>query len=188
MTKHLRLCVFCGSKTGDNEIYAASARRLGEVMVQRGFGLVYGGGHVGLMGVLADAVLAAGGEAIGVIPQDMIDEELAHTKLTQLHVVGTMHQRKAMMADLADGFAALPGGFGTADEMFEILTWAQLRYHAKPVGLLNVNGFFDSLLAWLDRAVDDGFLKPKHRRLLIEAKEPEELLDRLWSDFAQTKV
>jgi uncharacterized protein (TIGR00730 family) len=186
MTKHLRLCVFCGSKMGDNEIYAVSAHRLGEVMVERGFGLVYGGGHIGLMGVLADAVLAAGGEAIGVIPQNMIDEELAHAKLTKLHVVGTMHQRKAMMADLADGFAALPGGFGTVDEMFEILTWAQLHYHAKPVGLLNVNGFFDPLLAWLDRAVHDGFLQLKHRRLLIEAKEPRELLDRLWPDLART--
>jgi uncharacterized protein (TIGR00730 family) len=150
-------------------------------MAQRGFGLVYGGGHIGLMGILADAVLEAGGEAVGVIPQNMIDKELAHTKLTKLHVVDTMHQRKAMMADLADGFAALPGGFGTADELFEILTWAQLRYHAKPVGLLNVNGFFDPLLAWLDRAVQDGFLKQKHRRLLIEAREPEELLDRLWA-------
>jgi uncharacterized protein (TIGR00730 family) len=179
MMKYFRLCVFCGSKSGDKEIYAVSARRLAEVMVDRGLGLVYGGGHIGLMGILADAMLAAGGEAIGVIPQSMIDKELAHTKLTKLHVVSTMHQRKALMADLADGFAALPGGFGTADEFFEILTWAQLHYHSKPVGLLNVNGFFDSLLAWLDRAVQDGFLKPKHRRLLIEAKEPEELLDRL---------
>ena len=180
--KILRLCVFCGSKTGDKEIYAASARRLGEVMGERGIGLVYGGGHIGLMGILADAVLAAGGEAVGVIPQNMIDEELAHTKLTKLHVVGTMHQRKALMADLANGFAALPGGFGSADELFEILTWAQLHYHEKPVGLLNVDGFFDSLLAWLDRAVQDEFLKSKHRRLLIEAKEPEELLDRLWAN------
>ncbi len=176
--KILRLCVFCGSKTGDKEIYAAGARRLGEVMAKRSIGLVYAGGHIGLMGILADAVLATGGEAIGVIPQNMIDEE-------KLHVVGTMHQRKALMADLADGFAALPGGFGTADELFEILTWAQLRYHAKPVGLLNVDGFFDSLLAWLDRAVQDEFLKSKHRRLLIEAKEPEELLDRLWANHAR---
>jgi uncharacterized protein (TIGR00730 family) len=182
--KTLRLSVFCGSKTGDNEIYAASARRLGEVLAERGIGLVYGGGHIGLMGILADSVLAAAGEVIGVIPRDMIEKELAHTKLTKLHVVGTMHQRKALMADLADGFVALPGGFGTGDELFEILTWAQLRYHAKPVGLLNVDGFFDSLLAWLDRAVQDGFLKPKHRRLLIEAKEPEELLDQLWAGSA----
>jgi uncharacterized protein (TIGR00730 family) len=183
-----RLCVFCGSKTGDNKIYAANASGLGGLMARRRIGLVYGGGHIGLMGILADAVLAAGGEAIGVIPQNMMDKELAHTKLTNLHVVGTMHQRKALMADLADGFAALPGGFGTADELFEILTWAQLHYHAKPVGLLNVDGFFDSLLAWLDRAVQDGFLKPKHRRLLIEAKNPEELLDRLWLNSPPSKT
>jgi uncharacterized protein (TIGR00730 family) len=182
-----RLGVFCGSRTGDNEVYRANARRLGELMAERGYGLVYGGGHIGLMGVLADAILAAGGEAIGVIPQNMIDKELAHSQLTKLHVVDTMHQRKALMADLADGFAALPGGFGTADELFEILTWAQLRYHAKPIGLLNTDGFFDSLLAWLDHAVTDGFIKAKHRRLLVEAKEPAELLDRLWGD-AKKKI
>jgi uncharacterized protein (TIGR00730 family) len=124
--------------------------------------------------------LRAGGEAIGVIPKSMIEAELAHTKLTQLHVVDTMHQRKAMMADLADGFVALPGGFGTADEFFEILTWSQLHYHSKPIGILNAAGFFDPLLAWLDRAVEEGFLKTKHRRLLIEAREPDQLLDRLW--------
>jgi uncharacterized protein (TIGR00730 family) len=149
------------------------------MMVARGLGLVFGGGHIGLMGILADAVLKAGGEAIGVIPQDMIDKELAHSQLTQLHVVTTMHQRKALMADLADGFAALPGGFGTGDELFEILTWAQLGYHAKPIGVLNLDGFFDPLLAWLDQAVREGFVKPKHRRLLVEAKDPEELLDRI---------
>jgi uncharacterized protein (TIGR00730 family) len=177
-----RLCIFCGSKAGDKEVYAHATRRLGEIMAEGGFGLVYGGGHIGLMGVLADAVLAAGGEAIGVIPKSMMDAELAHTKLTQLHIVDTMHQRKAMMADLADGFAALPGGFGTGDELFEILTWAQLHYHTKPIGLLNVAGFFDPLLAWLDRAVEDGFLKLKHRRLLIEADEAVDLLDRLWGE------
>ncbi len=180
MKRGQRLCIFCGSKAGDKEVYAKATRRLGEIMAQRGLGLVYGGGHIGLMGILADAVLAEGGEAIGVIPKSMMDSELAHAKLTQLHIVDTMHQRKAMMADLADGFAALPGGFGTGDELFEILTWAQLRYHAKPVGLLNVAGFFDPLLAWLDRSVQDGFLKLKHRRLLIEAKEPGQLLDLLW--------
>jgi uncharacterized protein (TIGR00730 family) len=153
-------------------------------MVERGLVLVYGGGHIGLMGILADAILAAGGEAIGVIPKSMIEAELAHTKLTQLHVVDTMHQRKALMADLADGFVALPGGFGTADEFFEILTWSQLHYHSKPVGLLNVAAFFDPLLAWLDRAVEEGFLKVKHRHLLIEAQEPNQLLDRLWIEKA----
>jgi len=176
-----QLCVFCGSKAGAKEIYADATRRFGEIMARRGLALVYGGGHIGLMGILADAVLAEGGEAIGVIPKSMMDAELAHTSLTQLHIVDTMHQRKAMMADQADGFVALPGGFGTMDELFEVLTWAQLRYHSKPVGLLNVTGFFDPLLAWLDRAVEDGFLKPKHRGLLIEAKEPGQLFDRLWS-------
>src|SRR5713101_8909121 len=174
-----RLCVFCGSKAGNNQIYAAQVRHLGGLVARRGIGLVYGGGHIGLMGILADAVLAAGGEAIGVIPQNMIDKELAHGQLTKLHVVSTMHQRKALMADLADGFAALPGGFGTADELFEILTWAQLGLHPKPIGLLNVAGYFDHLLAWLDHAVQEGFVKAVHRRLLLEADEPERLLDLL---------
>jgi uncharacterized protein (TIGR00730 family) len=174
-----RLCVFCGSKAGVRDTYAQETRRFGELMAARGLGLVFGGGHIGLMGILADTVLAAGGEAIGVIPQDMIDKELAHSGLTNLHVVTTMHQRKALMAELADGFAALPGGFGTGDELFEILTWAQLGYHAKPIGLLNLEGFFDPLLAWLDHSVREGFVKPKHRRLLVQAGHPQELLDRL---------
>src|SRR5947209_13562189 len=130
-----RVCVFCGSSAGNRPEYADAARRLGAALVRRGIALVYGGGHVGLMGVLADAVLHGGGDVIGVIPQALVDRELAHERLTQLHVVSTMHQRKALMADLADGFAALPGGYGTGDELFEILTWAQLGIHAKPVGL-----------------------------------------------------
>src|SRR5438552_8091335 len=170
--KFLRLCVFCGSKTGDKEIYAASARRLGELMALRGIGLVYGGGHIGLMGILADAVLAAGGEAIGVIPQNMIDKELAHGQLTKLHVVSTMHPRKARMPDLADGFAALPGGFGTADELFEILTWAQLGIHTKPVALLDLDGFFDPLIAWINACVEEEFLSASNRDLLMVAQEP----------------
>jgi uncharacterized protein (TIGR00730 family) len=174
-----RLCVFCGSSGGAREVYADSARRLGRLLAERGLGLVYGGGHIGLMGVLADAVLAGGGEVVGVIPQALADKELAHSDLTALHVVATMHQRKALMADLSDGFAALPGAFGTADEMFEILTWSQLGLHAGPVGLLNVAGFFDPLLAWLDLAVREQFLRPEHRRLLLEADTPETLLDRL---------
>jgi uncharacterized protein (TIGR00730 family) len=160
-------------------VYAEHARRLGEALVARRLGLVYGGGHVGLMGVLADGVLRGGGEVIGVIPQGLVDRELAHGGLTELRVVDSMHQRKAAMADLADGFAALPGGFGTADELFEILTWAQLGLHGKPVGLLNTVGFFDPLLAWLDHTVALGFVKAQHRRLLLAAAEPEELLDRL---------
>ena len=133
------------------------------------------------MGVLADAVLEAGGEVIGVIPQSMVDKELAHTRISKLHIVGTMHERKALMADLADGFAALPGAFGTADELFEILTWAQLGLHAKPVAILNIDGFFQALLAWLDHAVAEGFLKPKHRRLLQEAEDAERLVNLLIS-------
>jgi hypothetical protein len=131
------------------------------------------------MGVLADAALQAGGEVIGVIPQALVDRELAHTGLTTLHVVGTMHERKAQMADLSDAFAALPGGYGTLDELFEILTWAQLGLHARPIGLLNVNGYFDRLLDWVEHALAEQFLRPKHRRLLLVAKEPEELLDLL---------
>jgi uncharacterized protein (TIGR00730 family) len=173
------LCVFCGSKAGDGDAYAGAARQLGGLLVGRGLGLVFGGGHVGLMGVLADAVLAAGGQAVGVIPKALVDRELAHGALTRLHVVATMHERKALMADLSDGFVALPGGFGTADELFEILTWAQLGLHAKPVGLLNVAGFFRPLLAWLDHTVATGFLRPRHRQLLLEAEAPGRLLDQL---------
>jgi len=183
-----RFCVFCGSRVGSRPEYAESARRLGELLVERKLGLVFGGGHIGLMGVLADTVLKAGGETIGVIPQALVDKELAHSGLTQLHVVATMHERKAVMADLSDGFVALPGGFGTADEFFEILTWSQLGLHAKPIGLLNIAGFFDSLLAWLDRTVQEGFLKPKHRGLLLEASDPEQLLDRLLHYQAETAL
>jgi uncharacterized protein (TIGR00730 family) len=160
-------------------VYAENARRLGVALAARNLGLVYGGGHIGLMGVLADAVLEAGGEVIGVIPQALVERELAHGRLSELLVVATMHERKARMADLADGFAALPGAFGTADELFEILTWAQLALHRKPIGLLNVSGFFDPLLAWLDRAEREGFLRADHRRLLLGATEPEQLLDLL---------
>jgi uncharacterized protein (TIGR00730 family) len=173
-----RLCVFCGSQTGSH-VYIDAARRFGELLAQRGLGLVYGAGHIGLMGVLADAALASSGQVIGVIPKALVDKELAHRGLTTLHIVHTMHQRKAQMADLSDGFAALPGGFGTAEELFEILTWAQLGLHNKPVGLLNVAGFFDPLLAWLDHAVGEQFLKPKHRQLLLIDNDPGRLIDRL---------
>ena len=162
-----RVCVFCGSKAGSRPVYAEMACRLATALVERGLGLVFGAGHVGLMGVLADTVLAHGGEAIGVIPQLLVDRELAHCGLTQLHIVETMHQRKALMADLADGFIALPGGYGTADELFEIVTWSQLGLHAKPVGLINVDGFFDSLLAWIDHCVREGFIRQEYRDLLI---------------------
>src|SRR5258708_3901405 len=167
-----RLCVFCGSKSGGRPIYAEMATPLGEALVARGLGLVFGAGHVGLMGVVADAVLRAGGEAIGVIPQALVDKELAHGKLTELRIVDSMHQRKALMADLADGFAALPGGYGTGDELFEILTWAQLGLHHKPIGLLNIAGYFDPLLSWLDVAGRENFLRSRHREVLLEAADP----------------
>jgi uncharacterized protein (TIGR00730 family) len=174
-----RLCVFCGSRGGAAPAYAEAARELGRRMAGRGLGLVFGGGHVGLMGALADAVLQAGGEVIGVIPQGLVDRELAHQGCTQLHITGSMHERKALMADLADAFAALPGGYGTLDETFEMLTWAQLGLHAKPVGLLNVHGYFDGLLTFLDYTVREGFIKPAHRHLLIAASTGEALLDAL---------
>lgn len=176
-----RICVFCGSKAGGREVYADHARRFGAALVRRGLGLVYGAGHVGLMGVVADAVLQAGGEVIGVIPQALVDKELAHSQLTDLRIVRTMHERKAMMAELADGFAALPGGYGTGDELFEILTWAQLGFHRKPIGVVNVGGYFDGLLAWLDHTVAEQFVKPPHRRLLLVAQDADELLDQFES-------
>jgi uncharacterized protein (TIGR00730 family) len=176
----MRVCVFCGSKTGWRPIYAERTRQLGQMLAARRLAVVYGGGHIGLMGVLADAVLQAGGEVIGVIPQSLVDRELAHQGLSELRVVTTMHERKALMADLADAFIALPGGYGTADEFFEILTWAQLGLHAKPIALFNVAGFFDPLRSWLDHALQEGFLKPGDRRLLLEADEPAALLDLLW--------
>jgi uncharacterized protein (TIGR00730 family) len=173
------VCVFCGACVGGPAVYAEAGRRLGALLAGRGLGLVYGAGHVGLMGVLADAALAAGGRVVGVIPQDLVDRELAHTALTELIVVDTMHQRKALMAERSDAFVALPGGYGTLDETFEILTWAQLGLHSKPVGLLNVAGYFDGLLAWLDHAGREGFLRAKHRDLLLVDDEAERLLDRL---------
>jgi uncharacterized protein (TIGR00730 family) len=171
-----RVCVFCGSSLGNRAVYADSARLLGRELASRGLGLVYGGGHIGLMGVLADAALTGGGEVIGVIPQALVDRELAHKGVTELRVVGTMHERKALMADLSDGFIALAGGFGTADEFMEILTWAQLGLHDKPIALLNVAGYFDPVLDWLDRAVQEGFIRPEHRALLSQAESVEELL------------
>jgi uncharacterized protein (TIGR00730 family) len=174
-----RLCVFCGSSTGRRTEFADSARQLGTALAARGLGLVYGAGDIGLMGILADAALQGGGEVIGVIPQALVDREVAHDGLTQRHVVSTMHERKALMADLSDGFAALPGGYGTADEFFEILTWAQLGLHNKPIGLLNTAKYFVPLLAWLDHMVEEQFLRPEHRRLLLVADDVDRLLDAL---------
>lgn len=173
------LCVFCGSNHGAKDSYAQSAHLLGATLVRRGFGLVYGGGCVGLMGTLADAVLEKGGEVIGVIPQALAKKEVAHQGLTKMHVVATMHERKATMAELADGFIALPGGLGTFEELFEVFTWAQLGLHRKPLGILNVEGYFDPLLALIDHAGAEGFIRPEHRQLLVAAQKPDELLDLL---------
>jgi hypothetical protein len=176
-----RLCVFCGSRTGGRPLYVEATRQLGERMADRGIGLVFGGGHIGLMGVLADTLLARNGAVIGVIPRALVDRELAHGGVKEMHIVQSMHERKARMAEFADAFAALPGGYGTADEFFEMLTWAQLGIHSKPIGLLNTAGFFDPLLAWVDHTVREGFLKERHRLLLRVAAEPEELLNGLLS-------
>lgn len=176
-----RLCVFCGSQPGANRMYRQAAETLGRLLVQRGYGLVYGGGHVGLMGIIADAVLQAGGEVIGVIPEAMVSRELAHWGVTQLQVVPSMHARKARMAELADAFIAMPGGYGTFEELFEIITWAQLGIHQKPIGLLNVAGYFDALLTMIERAVADGFIRAVHRQLTVVASEPAALLDALAS-------
>ena len=175
------ICVFCGSANSQNIAYGEAARRVAIEMAARELILVYGAGDVGLMGILADAMLAAGGLVIGYIPRALIDREVAHHGITELHVVETMHERKAHMADRASAFLALPGGYGTLDELFEILTWAQLGIHNKPIGLLNVQGFFDPLLTWIDQAVREGFLRPKHRDLLLVDAEPERLVQRLVS-------
>lgn len=162
-----RLAVYCGSATPADPVYIDSARAVGAALAARGIGVVYGGGRLGLMGALADAALAAGGEVIGVIPQALVDAEVAHRSLTELHVVRTMHERKQAFTDLADGFVTLPGGTGTMDELWEALSWAQLGYHADPVGLLNVAGYYDGLIAFVARMGEVGFLRPQHRGLLI---------------------
>jgi uncharacterized protein (TIGR00730 family) len=174
-----RLCVYAGSNPGSHPDYADGARALAATMAERGIGLVYGGGKVGLMGVLADTILERGGEAIGVMPQALIDREIGHPGLTELKVVGSMHERKAQMAELADGFVAVPGGIGTLEELIEIYTWSQLGIHDKGCGVLNVRGYYDHLAAFLDHAVAEGFLRPQHRAVLSVASEPAELLDRL---------
>ncbi|HZS08259.1 MAG TPA: TIGR00730 family Rossman fold protein [Blastocatellia bacterium] len=174
-----RVCVFCGSGVGARDEYAEAARAMAAAMKKRNIGLVYGGGHVGLMGVIADAVLAGGGEVIGVIPHGLAVREVGHQGVTELRVVHSMHERKALMADLSDGFIALPGGFGTFEEFCEIITWAQLGIHRKPCGLLNVAGYYDPLLALFDRAVADRFIRPEYRALVLEESDPDRLLDLL---------
>lgn len=178
-TKFQSLCVFCGSSPGARPEYVAAAQAFGRMMAVEGIQLVYGGGNVGLMGVIADTVLESGGDVVGIIPQSLADKEVAHQQLTTLHVVQSMHERKALMAKLADGFVVLPGGFGTLEEMFEVLTWTQLGFHRKPCGLLNVSGFYDKLTAFLDHCVEERFIKDVHRGLLLNADSPEALLEKL---------
>lgn len=173
------ICVFCGSRLGSKPIYRETAKSVGQLIAQQQLRLVYGGGNIGLMGVVADAVLEYGGEVVGVIPGHLQEKEVGHAGLTELHVVSTMHERKALMANLSDAFVALPGGFGTFEEFCEILTWAQLDLHRKPCGLLNVDGFYDPLLTLFDRAVDDGFLRPEYRSMVLTATDADELLMRM---------
>lgn len=174
-----RICVFCGSSPGARPAYRIAAANLGAALAARGIGLVYGGANVGLMSELAHSVLDAGGEVIGVIPRSLVQRELALTSLADLRITDSMQERKAVMADLADGFIAMPGGLGTLDEFFEVLTWTQLGIHQKPSGLLNVEGYFDTLLAFLDHSVAERFVKDTHRSMLIVEPEPHRLLDRL---------
>ena len=174
-----RLCVYCGSRSGNDSRFRDAAEALAAAMLRQKIGLVYGGAQLGLMGVLADAVLAGGGEVIGVIPESFMLEEVAHAGLTSLEVVPSMHQRKQRMIELADAMVALPGGLGTLEELFEALTWAQLRFHSKPCGLLNVQGYFDALLSFLDGAVQQGFLSLENRDLAVVDVDPERLLTTL---------
>jgi uncharacterized protein (TIGR00730 family) len=182
-----RVCVFCGSNRGADPLYARAAREAGALFAREGVALVYGGGSVGLMGELADAVLANGGDVIGVIPRALWDREVGHRALTKLHIVETMHERKAMMASLADAFIALPGGLGTFEEIFEIWTWAQLGLHAKPVGFLDVAGFYAPMMEFLDRAVSAGFLRAQHREIAIVDDDPARMLRR-FAEYEPPKV
>jgi uncharacterized protein (TIGR00730 family) len=173
-----RLCVFCGSSFGVNPAYVKAARDLGNVIAKRNICLVYGGARVGLMGEIASTVIRAKGEVIGVIPKDLVHKEVAHSGLSELCIVESMHERKALMAELSDGFIALPGGFGTIEEIFEVITWAQLSFHDKPCGFLNINGYYDHLIKFLDHSVKENFIVPEHRAMIIIDDDPESLLDK----------
>lgn len=173
------VCVYCGSATGNSPVYAEQARQLAATLANNNIRLVYGGGNVGLMGIIATEVMRLGGQVTGVIPQQLLDMEVGHTTITEQHVVADMHERKALMAKLSDGFIAMPGGIGTLEELFEMLTWGQLGFHFKPVGLLNVNGFYDTLLAFLAHQVTEGFLRAEHARLLIADNDPQSLVTQL---------
>jgi len=185
-----RVCVFCGSSPGADPRFGEAAQALGSLLARSGIGVVFGGGRVGLMGILADAALGHGGQVIGVIPQALARREIAHQGLTELRLVDSMHTRKALMADLSDGFIALPGGLGTLDELCEILTWAQLGLHGKPTGILNVSGYFDLFLAFLDRAVSERLVRPEHRSALLVDSEPAALLSRMagWQPVTVDKL
>jgi uncharacterized protein (TIGR00730 family) len=174
-----RVCVYCGSNTGNQPIYREMADAMGALLARRGIGLVYGGGNVGLMGIVADAALAGGGEVIGVIPGALANREIAHAGVTDLRVVDSMHTRKALMAELSDAFIAMPGGVGTFEEFFEAVTWTQLGVHRKPCGLLNVGGFYSPLAAFIDQAVTEGFIKPIHRAMIVVDDDPARLLNSL---------
>ena len=174
-----RLAIYCGSATPADPLYLEAARDVGRTLAERGIGVVYGGGRLGLMGAVADGALAAGGEVIGVIPQALVDAEVAHRGLSELHVVAGMHQRKQAFTDLSDGFVTIPGGTGTMDELWEALSWAQLGYHADPVGLLNTAGYYDPLIQFWERMGEVGFLRPQHRDLLIVADTLDVLLERM---------
>jgi uncharacterized protein (TIGR00730 family) len=173
------ICVYCGANAGVSPRYAEQARHLARAMVEANLSLVYGGGNVGLMGVIADEVLRLGGEVTGVIPTALIEREVGHTGLTRQFIVKDMHERKAMMAQLADGFIAMPGGMGTMEELFEMLTWSQLGIHSKPVGLLNVDGFYDSLVGFIHHAKEQGFIKPQHAEMMMVESSPAALVERL---------
>ncbi|KRW61091.1 LOG family protein [Pseudomonas sp. TTU2014-080ASC] len=173
----MRLCVFCGSNPGNDPVYLEGAKRLGRALAEEEIGLVYGGSSVGLMGAVADAALEAGGEVIGIIPRSLWEKEVGHTGLNDLRVVDSMHQRKALMAELADGFIAMPGGVGTLEELFEVWTWAQLGHHRKPCSLLNINGYYDQLGLFLNHMVNEAFVKPEHRTMLIVEKRIDALLE-----------
>jgi uncharacterized protein (TIGR00730 family) len=179
MTEFQRLCVYCGSTSGNRPAFLEAADAVGRLLAGEGIGVVYGGASVGLMGRVADAALAAGGEVIGVLPDKLFEREVAHDGLTELHVVTSMHERKALMSQLSDGFIALPGGYGTIEEVVEAVTWTQLGIHAKPVGLLDVDGYFEHLISFLDRGVADGLLAPDSRKLLVHDTDPAALLERL---------
>jgi hypothetical protein len=183
-----RLCVFCGSSLGNRDVYAEAAAQLGRDLAKSKMALVFGGGRVGLMGILADSALSAGGQAIGVMPRALVEKEIAHTSLTELHVVESMHQRKALMADLADAFLLLPGGFGSWEEFCEVLTWLQLGMHRKPCAILNVAGYYDGLLSLANHALAEGFLRPAHHKMVIVADHPQMALSQLASAAIPSEI